>query len=394
MSICHWGDIAVAQGGGPTPVINSSLYGIVDEVSRRLPGDARIWGLRGGITGVFREDWRDLRRPPGIWQALAQTPGAALGSCRKRLNDAEAASAAEILLRRGVRAFFYIGGNDSMDTALRMSRAATGTGLRVAGIPKTIDNDLPQTDHCPGFGSAARYIAQSAVDLGSDVRSLPTPVSLLEVMGRNAGWLAAATLAARREPEDAPHLIYVPEIPLSAERFLADIEAVYDRLGWVVAAVSEGVRDEDSRLWSTPKDPGTVDDFGHPLAGDAAAVLAQLVTRRLGLRARSEKPGLCGRSSALLVSPVDRAEAEAVGREAVRRVADGGHGFMVTIRRDPDPGAYAVTYGAVSLEEVANVERPLDPQYLVGRNGLIDESYLAYLVPLMGGPLTHYPRLE
>lgn len=385
----------IAQGGGPTAVINASLFGAVAQLVGLLPASVNIYGARGGILGVLEERWFDLRRPDGgHWQRLREAPGAALGSCRKLLSREEAARAVEVLRRIGARYFFYIGGNDSMDTALKMTEAATAMGyeLFVAGIPKTIDNDLPHTDHCPGFGSAARFFAQSAVDLGMDIRALPTPVSLLEVMGRNAGWLTAATMAARESADDAPHLIHVPEAPLSSERFLADVEAAYQRRGWVVAAVSEGLRDEAGRGWGE-RAGAAADGFGHALPGDVAAALAALVTAELRLRTRSEKPGLCGRASALQASDVDREEAEAVARFAASEAVAGRSGFMAAIAREPSH-AYSVHYEAVPLSWVANVERKLPLEYVTSEQNDIAASYRDYLEPLLGGPLRRYARLE
>jgi 6-phosphofructokinase 1 len=334
-----------------------------------------VLGAEGGIAGVLNRRWLDLNRPDAAcWAEIAKAPGAALGSCRKMLSSEEAEAAVRILKSAGVRCFFYIGGNDSMDTALKMSQAAERLyyELHVAGIPKTIDNDLPHIDHCPGFASAARYFAQSTIDLGADIRALPTPVSVIEVLGRNAGWLAAATLAARRDPDDAPHLIYVPEAPLSAERFLGDVQSVYDRLGWVVAAVSEGVTDEHGESWGSAGGRVSVDGFGHPLPGDVAANLAALIKSRLGLRARSEKPG---------------------GRFAARWALQGNTGFMASIERVSDQ-PYQVRYHAVALSRVANVERPLPSGYLAADGRGIEDSYRTYLEPLLGGPLTHYARLR
>jgi ATP-dependent phosphofructokinase / diphosphate-dependent phosphofructokinase len=389
------GNAVVAQGGGPTAVINASLYGVADQLARDLPASARLLGACGGIAGVLAEHWIDLRRPDaGLWQAIRLSPGAALGSCRKMLSAGEAGQAVETLRRLDVRYFFYIGGNDSMDTALKISQAASAMGYELisAGIPKTVDNDLPVTDHCPGFGSAARYFSQSAVDLGMDIGSLPTPVCVLETIGRNTGWLVAATMAARAEPGDAPHLIYVPEVPLTADRFLADVDDAYQRLGWVVAAVSEGVRDEVGRGWGE-QGGGAADGFGHAMPGDVAAALAGLVTARLGLRARGEKPGLCGRSSGVLSSGVDRDEAEAVARFAAAHAAAGHSGFMAAIVREP-AGPYAVRYEAAALSSVANVERKLPLEYLTPAQNDIAEPYRAYVEPLMGGPLCRYAHLK
>jgi 6-phosphofructokinase 1 len=386
---------AIAQGGGPTAVINASLFGAVQELVASGE-DARVWGAEGGIAGVLRERWLDLNRPDAArWAEIANAPGAALGSCRKMLSAEEAEAAVRILKSADIRYFFYIGGNDSMDTAMKMARAAESLRyeLHVAGIPKTVDNDLPGTDHCPGFGSAARYFAQTAIDLGTDIRSLPPPVTILETMGRNTGWLAAATIAARAEEDDAPHLIYVPEAPLAADRFLEDVQAVYDRLGWVVVAVSEGVTDEKGESWSTAGGGVAVDGFGHPLPGDVAANLASAVKNRLGLRARSEKPGLCGRACSLMVSPVDRAEAEAVGRFAATRALAGSTGFMASIERTSSR-PYAAGCRCVPLADVANVEKFLPAGYVAERGNDIEESYREYVEPLLGGPLRRYARLR
>jgi len=389
------GNVVIAQGGGPTQVINASLYGAVREAMARLEDSAEIWGARHGIAGALERRWWNLRRQPrGLWEQVRLSPGSALGSSRKMLSAQEAAEAVRIFREKDVRHFVCIGGNDSMDSAMKMAKAAEALNyeLRIAGVPKTIDNDLPHTDHCPGYGSAARYIAQSAIDLGTDVRTLPSPVSILEVMGRNAGWLTAATMLARQEPDDAPHLIYTCETPLEAERFLRDVREVHQRLGWVVAAVSEGLKDERGKPWSVPRAAAAADGFGHPLPGDVATTLAGLVTAELGLRARSEKPGLLGRSSQLLASEVDRREAEEAGRFAVACMLEGRSGFMAAIQRESD-SPYRVSYRAVALAEVANVERKLPPEYLTPERNHIQESFRAYVEPLIGGPLLRYARL-
>jgi 6-phosphofructokinase 1 len=386
------GNLVVAQGGGPTVVINASLYGIVREATRRLEARSNIWGARSGITGVLRDRWVDLKNVnEPQWKQIVNSPGAALGSCRRMLNAEEAQEAVRALQKRDVRYFFYIGGNDSMDTAAKMDQAAKDLHYEMAscGIPKTIDNDLPCTDHCPGFGSAARFIAQATVDLGMDVRSLPTPVSIIEVMGRSAGWLAGATLLARRNPGDAPHLIYVPEVPLTRERFLKDVQTIHDRHGWVVAAVSEGVRDETGQSWGSPRSEKATDGFGHTLPGDVATQLASIVTTELGLRARSEKPGLLGRASALMVSSTDRREAEEVAAFGFSWAAEGHTGFMASIERQDGP-VYGVRYAAVPLEAVANGTRLLPLDYVVAEGNDIKEDYRPYAEPLIGDRLAEY----
>jgi len=389
------GSFLIAQGGGPTAVINASAAGAVVEVLDTLDASSQIWGARHGITGLLEEDFVDLRaQPRAIWDEIRLAPAAALGSCRKKMNDEDIAQAIEICQRRDIRYFFYVGGNDSMDTANKMAKAAEEMGyeMRTAGIPKTIDNDLPETDFCPGYGSCARFIAQATVDLGMDIRSLPTPVSIMEVIGRNAGWTAAAAVVAREKPEDAPHLIYVPEIGLSKERFLRDVQNVYDRQGWVVVVVSEGLRDDKGESFGMAQSAAASDGFGHRLPGDVASILANLVTAELGLRARSEKPGLLARSSSHHVSPIDRDAAEGVGRFAAKHVFAGATGFMAAIRRESNE-PFRIGFDSVPLEKAANAERFLPGQYLNDAKNNIAESFSEYVEPLVGGPLRRYTHL-
>lgn len=386
------GNLLVAHGGGPTAVINSSLYGVI-RAAQASAGVGRILAARHGIEGVLQDDLIDLAgESEGAIEGLTRTPASAIGSCRRKLQDGDFDRIFEVLEAHGVRYFLYNGGNDSMDTAHKMHTRArrAGAELYVAGIPKTIDNDLARTDFAPGFPSAARCFASLVRDTGFDVRALPTPVSVFEVMGRNAGWLAAATVAARERPDDAPHRVYVPEQRLDRDRFLADVEGLVARQGWAVIAVSEGARNERGEALAEGKG-AAVDGFGHALPGDVGATLAGWITRELGLRARSEKPGLPGRGSIVLRSRVDVEQAIAVGRAAVAHVTSGRSGDMLAIRRTADT-PYAADVVPVPLEDVANVEHVLPAKYLAG-DGLIDDTFLDYLRPLLGDPLPEYARL-
>ena len=384
----------IAQGGGPTAVFNASLNGIVVAMKEGLRASGRIWGARGGIVGVLEEKWIDLTNvSENTWLQISHSAASSLGSCRKKLTDEEAEFAVGVFRKHDVRYFLYTGGNDSMDTALKIGDAAVALGyeLRVAGVPKTIDNDLAETDHCPGYGSASRYYAQSVIDLGADVRALPTPVSIIEVMGRNAGWLTAATMLARKEADDAPHLIYVPEVPLSVSRFLEEVKEVHSCQGWVVVAVSEGLKADSGEPIGSREEGITRDGFGHPLQGEVAAALAGLVTGGLGIRARCEKPGLCGRASSLLASSVDRNEAWKVGHWAAQQALDGQSHFMAAIQCER--GAYYRTsFRSVPLAKVANVERTLPLEYLTPDRNDIKEEFRDYAEPLIGGPLLHHSR--
>lgn len=377
------GVAVVAHGGGPTHVINASLAGVVEEC-RRHGEITALYGARHGILGVLNDDFLDLyRQEPALIAAVAATPGSALGSCRRKVRTEDYDRILAVFRAQNVRYFFYNGGNDSMDTAHHVSRLARQTGyeLRVMGIPKTIDNDLAETDHCPGYGSAARFFACALRDIGADIRELPGRVTVVEVMGRNAGWLVAATSLARRHPGDAPHLIYFPERPLSADQLLADVDAVYRRLGQAVIAVCEGQTDEKGEPFGA--DMIAADGFSHRLTGNLAHVLAQLITNRLKLRARSEKPGLLGRTSAAFISPVDRDEARLCGRTAVEAAVGGVMDKMVTLVREPGPG-YRIRTGFTGLEKVANAERLFPAEWIAPTGNDVLPAFHDYAAPLAG----------
>jgi ATP-dependent phosphofructokinase / diphosphate-dependent phosphofructokinase len=387
-------NLLIAQGGGPTAVINCSLYGVIRQ-ARASGRVGSMLGARHGIVGVLGDDLIDLSAvDEKAVEGLRRTPGAALGSCRHKVQPGDYPRILETLRKHGIGIFLYNGGNDSMDTALEVDRLARAQGLplRAIGIPKTIDNDLPVTDRCPGFGSAARYVAQSVRDLGEDIRSLPTPVSIFETMGRNAGWLAASGALARRFPGDAPHRIYLPERPFQPEQFLEDVRATYDKHGWVVAVVSEGLQGPGGRPVYTSAGAAQVDAFGHTLPGDVGSFLARLVSERLGLRCRSEKPGLCGRSSILLASPVDQRDAEAVGRAAVDAALSGHSGLMITLApRTPD-SEEPVT-GLTDLHNAANTEKTVPDDWISAAGNDVTEALVRYARPLIGGDLLDYARL-
>jgi ATP-dependent phosphofructokinase / diphosphate-dependent phosphofructokinase len=377
--------LLVGQSGGPTPVINASLAGLLEE-GARLGAFPRLLGMRQGIEGALQGDLVDLSHlGPSQWEALARTPAAALGSCRHRLETGDIERVLEVCEQEGVRWFCYIGGNDSMDTCHRLRQGAESRGLDLAvwGIPKTIDNDLVETDHCPGYGSAARYWAVSTQEGTLDLRAMRTydRVLILETMGRNAGWLTAACSLLRRDEGDGPHLLLLPERPFEAERFLAQVERTLERVGVCVVATAETVRDA-SGAFIAGAGEGT-DRFGHPILTAAGATLAHLVTSRLGVKARVSKPGTLQRSSAALVSPVDAAEAREAGRRAARHLAAGESGGMVALTR-PDIGTYRCEYGVVALERVANRERRLPAEHVTPDGFGVTSAYVAYATPLLG----------
>ncbi len=386
------GTAIVAHGGGPTAVINASLAGVIEE-RRRHPEITALYGARHGIQGVLTEDLLDLdREDPNLIELIARTPGSALGSCRYKVKEPDYERILAVFRAHNVRYFFYTGGNDSMDTTMQIARLARQSGydLRAIGIPKTIDNDLAETDHSPGYGSAALFYACALRDIGADLRELPGRVTVVEIMGRNAGWLTAATALARHAPDDPPHLIYLPERPLPAEKFLADVDAVYRRLGYAVIAVCEGQRDEKGEPFGA--DLIAADGFAHALAGNLAHALSQLIARRLKLRARSEKPGLLGRTSAAFVSESDRLEARLCGREAVRAALTGESEKMVALLREPGPD-YRVRTGLVELERVATVERRFPLEWIHPDGHDVLPQFLDYVRPLTG-PIEPRARLQ
>jgi 6-phosphofructokinase 1 len=377
------GVAVVAHGGGPTQVINSSLAGLIEECGRH-PEITALYGARHGILGVLGDSFLDLSaQEADTVAAIGRATGSALGSCRRKVSAADYDRVLAVFKAHGVRYFFYNGGNDSMDTAYHVSRLAHDSGyeMRVVGIPKTIDNDLAETDHCPGYGSAARFIAHALRDIGGDNRALPTPVTVVEVMGRNAGWLVASTMLARRQPDDAPHLIYLPERRISEEKFLADVEAVYKRLRRVVIAVCEGQLNEKGEPFGAEMVKS--DGFQHKLAGNLAHALSQLITKGLNLRARSEKPGLLGRASAAWVSQTDRAEAYLCGRAAVRAAVVGVTDRMITLVREPG-AEYRSTTGLANLSAVANTERLFPAEWIAPAGNDVLPGFHDYAAPLVG----------
>jgi 6-phosphofructokinase 1 len=373
----------VAHGGGPTAVINASLAGLIEECRR---SGQCLYGARYGLAGLVRGDLVDLLAlDADLVRQIGEAPGSALGSSRLPLAGGDCARLLDVFRRAEVHTFFYTGGNGSMDTALRIARHARGAhyGLQVIGIPKTIDNDLCVTDHTPGYASTARFFACAARDVGEDNRSLPSPVCVLETLGRNAGWIVAATSLARRREDDAPHLIYLPERRLSLDRIAADVERVYRRLGRVVVAVCEGQLDDGGRPFGADVD--RAGNEAQRLASNLGHTLARLLSEKLGIRARAEKPGLLGRCCGEFATPLDRQEAFACGRAAAVAAAAGESGVMVALRRDSS------TF-LTPLETVARVERRLPADWIHPDGHDVLPAFREYAAPLVG-EIRGWPRL-
>jgi 6-phosphofructokinase len=387
------GNMVIGQSGGPTAVINSSVCGAVQEAARHEAiGD--IYGMLHGIQGFLQEDLIDLRKEdPVTIEGLRRTPSAALGSCRYKLTDRDYARVVEVCKAHNIRYFFYIGGGDTMHNTHRIGELAAEGGyeMRVMGIPKTIDNDLALTDHSPGFGSTARYEAIIFSEMVRDTIALryTEVVKVVETMGRNSGWVTASAAMAE---DYAPDLIYLPERPFVRDRFLADVEAVYKRQGYVVIAACEGLKNPDGGLVAAFQDAMNVDAFGHPELGGLGQYLVDLIVAELNLKTRLDKPGTMQRASGVCMSDVDAQEAYMVGREAVRQVVEGTSGYMVTLVREPGD-AYRCTTGLAPLEEVASVEKLLPDEFINADGNFVTEAFKAYTRPLMGGPLPGYVTL-
>ena len=383
-------NILVAHGGGPTAVINCSLQGVV-EAARASGQVDKIYAARFGAEGILAGDLIDLTDVPAeTISRLRDTPASAIGSCRRKLGDADYPTVLETLRRFGIDCFFYNGGNDSMDTCNKVNELAKkeGLDLRVIGIPKTMDNDLEITDHCPGFGSAARYAAQSACELALDASALPIHVVVLELMGRNAGWVTAASALAARLT-NCEVLTYLPERLVDEEKMLSDIEARYAKGKGLLVTVSEGICGLDGKPFA---DTGLVDGFGHTIPGGTAQHISDQIIQKLGLKSRAEKPGLLGRTSIPYVSAPDREEAYAVGKYAMEAALRGESGSMVAIEAQRSP-AYHSSLFLTPLSQVANVEKKFPLEWIVEGNQIAD-AFFDYAMPLMGGGFPQYALLR
>ena len=396
MSAAARKNLIIGQSGGATAVINASLVGAVEAALADAQIDG-IYGMLYGIEGLLKDELVNLRRQPaGMWSQLLHTPSAALGSCRYKVQEGDAERAIELLRRYDVHYLLYIGGNDSADTAHRLALTAQGMGyeLQAISIPKTIDNDLPFTDHCPGYGSAARFLALATMDSSMNTISIPWhyPVKVIETMGRDAGWLAASAALGKRDGDDPPHIILVPEKPFNADAFLKQVEEVYRRLGYVIVVAAETIRDEQGQALGAAGQAGE-DAFQHPLLSGAAQFLVGLVIQRLKLRARFDKPGDLQRMASTSVSGTDRDEAYLVGQMGVRAVLEGESDKMVTLVRHMDPN-YHCTTGLVELARVADEQRLMPGEYLNADKTMVTQAFYDYALPLLGDPLPHYVQLE
>lgn len=380
----------IVHGGAPTAVINASLYGAVCQ-AKQHPEIEKVYGALGGMRAVMEERFLDLKTvPQQQLDLLPYTPASAIGTSRDPMEQEDYEAVARVIAKHGIRYVFFNGGNGSMDACGKTYQACRrlGVEVQVVGIPKTIDNDLSVTDHAPGFGSAARYIAQTVREISQDVRALPIHVCIIEAMGRNAGWITAASALAREGGGAGPDLIYLPERPFDQERFLEDVQRLHNEKGGVVVVVSEGLKKADGTPIVEP-----IFQVGRAVYyGDVGAHLANLVIQRLGIKARSEKPGLCGRTSVALQSPVDREEAILAGAEAVKAAIAGKTGVMVGFERVPGAEYMARTI-LIPIEQVMLEERTVPDEFIAPEGNDVTQSFLEWCRPLIGPALTPFASL-
>ncbi len=384
----------VAQSGGPTCVINSSVCGVIQEAAKTKK-IGRVLAAHDGILGVLKEELFDASaEKASVIEALKRTPAAAMGSCRYKLKSLDQAQSdfdrvLDVFAAHDIRYFFYAGGNDSMDTADKVKNIAAQRGYELVciGIPKTIDNDLAYTDHCPGFGSVAKYVATCAMEAGRDNEALSTfdTCSIVEVMGRNAGWIAAASGLATREPKDAPHLIYMPEAAFTFEQLIRDVKEVYREFGRVFIIVGEGLKDEKGNYITAETAGFGNDAFGHAQLGGVAEMLKTIIEKEAGIKARWNKLGTQQRSAMHFASLTDINEAYMCGKVAM----SGVNGKMITLVRAKG-AKYKCTTGFAELKDVANGEKKVPKEFINEKGNHITEACRRYIGPLIKGeaPIT------
>mgnify|MGYP004505936787 FL=1 len=408
--------VLVAQSGGPTVAINASLAGVIAGITQS--GEYEVFGASNGIMGVldesfinlseFQEDVRNgkesvseikVSQPDGTFETwspksmidrLAITPSMYLGSCRYKLPSVE--DGAEIyekifsvLDKNDIGMFFYIGGNDSMDTVNKLSAygKSINSDIRFAGVPKSIDNDLPVTDHTPGYGSAAKYIAASMAEMAHDVKIYDIPcVTIVELMGRNAGWLTAAAALARNEFNEMPQLVYLPEVDFDKDRFIEDVKKELKKSNCVMAAISEGIHDSEGNYISA----GTSDVFGHNQLGGAAKALEILVKDKIGIKCRSVEINIMQRCASHMASATDIREAFELGVSAARYAVAGNSGFIPVLKRVSEtPYRYDIEY--IELGCIANIEKKVPIEWINKEHNDVTKEIAGYIKPLIRGEI-------
>ena len=376
------GNLIIVHGGGPTAVINASLYGAIRQ-AQKSPEVDRVLVAIGGTGGLLKEHIKDVTDyPDEALRGLLTSPASAIGTSRDALEKPEYEAMVPILQKHNIRYVLMNGGNGTMDTCGKLYAQCAEKGISVIGIPKTMDNDLAVTDHAPGFGSAARYVAGSTAELCCDVEGLPIHVVVLETSGRNAGWLTAAASLATDSYAHGPDLIYLPERDFDQEAFLRDVKKLIEEKGHGVVVASEGLH----YAGGTPIVEPIFTVGRATYFGDVGSHLANLIIKELGYKARAEKPGLLGRASMLWQSETDREEAERCGRAAVDAATAGESGKMMALRRCPGEGYRCETF-LVDIREVMMTERKLPDEFINAEGNGITEAFRQWCRPLLGSPL-------
>lgn len=388
-------NLIVGQSGGPTAVINSSLYGVVSEGIAHSDEIGEVYGMVNGIEGFLEDRILNFREalPGEQLDYLKHTPGAYLGSCRYKLPESLEDPVYPLLFQKfeemNIGWFFYIGGNDSMDTVSKLSRyaAKTGSSIRVIGEPKTIDNDLVHTDHTPGYGSAAKYVASTVREITLDASVYEKKsVTIIEIMGRHAGWLTAASALARKYKGDNPFFIYLPEGAFDTEKFLKDVESAFEKNCNVVVCVSEGIHDADGTFICEYDSSVGTDTFGHKMLAGCGKYLENLVRDRLGVKARSVELNVSQRCSASLISAADQKEAVSAGRFGVQAALNGETGKMVSfVRRQAEDGSYQMECGLEDVNLICNEEKEVPAEWITENGSDVSEEFIKYVTPLVQG---------
>ena len=381
--------LLVAQSGGPTAAINATLAGVV-QCAFSSGKISEVLGAVNGIKGVLEERFVNLEhhiKSMEDFQLLCQTPAAALGSCRLKIKEkAQLEKIVAVLQKHGIGYFIYIGGNDSMDTVAQLSEYCKEQGITdisIMGAPKTIDNDLMGTDHCPGFGSAAKYIAATFAELERDCHVYDIKaVTIVEVMGRNAGWLTAASALARLGGAKGPDLIYLCEKSFQIDKFLEDVRKRLEVQDSVVVAVSEGIKGEDGRYVSEQVQTKAVDNFGHAYIAGSAKLLESIVQEKLGCKVRSIELNLMQRCASHIASAADIEESRMLGVKACQCALEGESGQMAAVIRKSD-APYEVEFRTVPISEVANAEKKVPQEWITEDGNDVTEEMIAYLKPLI-----------
>ena len=386
-------NIIVGQSGGPTAVINGSLYGVVSEGLKQT-GVSRVYGMINGIEGILHDHYMDIGALDSTneLELVRTTPGAYLGSCRyklpENLSDPVYSQLFEKFDEKDIGYFFYIGGNDSMDTVSKLSRYAAkiGSDIRFIGVPKTIDNDLVETDHTPGYGSAAKYVATVVREIATDatVYDNKQSVTIVEVMGRHAGWLTAASMLARKFGGDNPVLIYLPEVAFDQDAFIEKVKECLKTTPNLVVCISEGINDgKGTFICEYASDVG-IDNFGHKMLTGSGKYLENLVKEKIGIKVRSIELNVCQRCSCAHLARVDLDEAVNAGIYAVHAALEGATGKMITFVRNKSV-PYELSYGTADVNIICNKEKPVPTEWIINEGSDISDAFIDYARPLTQG---------